>query len=567
MSQNDHFQITPYQFINKFKSFYASKIQNWYRGLPFFNKIKSPYNFLKTIESIYCRKIQNWYRGILCFKYCRMSNIIHLKNLLTNKGVNVNLTNKNKDTCLHSLCYENFIDKRLEKIKLLLSRKNLEIDKLNKFNMTPLMKACYMGFTDISILLINNGANSFLIKESNFFPGNILHSPLYFACLPKYFSKKQKKFIKKQRFKKGLPLYESKHKIVRYLLENQKSNEYERYELGICLHKATKYCFIKIIKLLLQYGADINYIMFNQRPIHVLLNKYDILLRRHNYTEKNYYKVLNLLIKNGSKLNEDRKNLVKSTLEVAINRIEDSNVVKILLENKAKPNVIIRKDENESLLLNCIKYIYLNQIYLKIIYHKEIGDFLSDREYKGFIKQYEDFINIINLLLKYGANPNIKNKYGNTVLFYAYLNGDINLINTICMYNKINFSKKYINKFIKINKITFLNSWHFYTFEFPEIITDQYRKVIQYYDMVKYWTPWHFMVNLQEYFTSRELIMNNIIKRKFQNKINFDSCTCIFDQEEDHKNDSDCKKPSKTLQQLINSHNMEDVHKCELKEL
>ena len=83
--------------------------------------------------------------------------------------------------------------------------------------------------------------------------------------------------------------------------------------------------------------------------------------------------------------------------------------------------------------------------------------------------------------------------------------------------------------------------------------------------MVKYWTPWHFMLYLQDYSTSRELIMNNIIKRKFQNKINFDSCTCIFYQEEDHKNDSDCKKPSKTLQQLINSHNMEDLHKCELK--
>ena len=90
-------------------------------------------------------------------------------------------------------------------------------------------------------------------------------------------------------------------------------------------------------------------------------------------------------------------------------------------------------------------------MYLKIIYHKEIGDFLSDREYKGFIKQYEDFNNIINLLLKYGANPNIKNKYGNTVLFYAYLNGDINLINTICMYNKIHLSKN-IYKQIYYNK-------------------------------------------------------------------------------------------------------------------
>ncbi len=107
-----------------------------------------------------------------------------------------------------------------------------------------------------------------------------------------------------------------------------------------------------------------------------------------------------------------RDNAGKTPLYYAM----DSNTVRSLLEAGAEPNM--RDSKGQTPLLSMLSYLNNNSHF----YAVDSGDLYSETR--------EDAKEVITFLLKYGADPNISDKKGNTPLQFAR-NIDENLVNLL----------------------------------------------------------------------------------------------------------------------------------------
>lgn len=110
------------------------------------------------------------YKGRTLMHYAVIGNNSGVISLLAKSGVNANVCDDTYNTPLHFAVDHNSYYSVLELLKL----ENIDINALGEFDQTPLHRAVIGGNLDIIKLLIDKGADAFLVDEKN-------ESPLDYA--------------------------------------------------------------------------------------------------------------------------------------------------------------------------------------------------------------------------------------------------------------------------------------------------------------------------------------------------------------------------------------------------
>lgn len=153
-----------------------------------------------------------------------------------------------------------------------------------------------------------------------------------------------------------------------------------------CLMSAIELNNLEMIKLFLEHEADVN--ILDNDENNCLLKMF----RRNKIQNKNDVEIVKLLIKYGANVNfVNEYPVLSEAIDITSNF--GPEVVELLLENEADPN-----------------YIYGNETVLLEIFESYQKSTISN-----------DLLNV-PILLKYGANPNILDKFGNNAILLAIKN-------------------------------------------------------------------------------------------------------------------------------------------------
>lgn len=125
---------------------------------------------LKQIDLYHINPNTRIYKGRTLLHYAILGDNIEIVNSLCNFGVNINLCDDNYNTPLHFAIIQN----SYKMIETLLKIKNIDYNALGEFDQTPLHKAVVIGNLKIIKLLIEMGADPFMVDEKN-------ESPLDYA--------------------------------------------------------------------------------------------------------------------------------------------------------------------------------------------------------------------------------------------------------------------------------------------------------------------------------------------------------------------------------------------------
>nr|WBF70210.1 putative ankyrin repeat protein [Megavirus caiporensis] len=197
--------------------------------------------------------------------------------------------------------------------------------------------------------------------------------------------------------------------LINLLLDLGADVSIQNTQKNTCLTLAIELNNLEMIKLFLEHGADINIV--NSDKNNCLLKMFC-----HNkFQNKNDVEIIKLLIKYGANVNFVNGYTVLSEA-IDITSEFGPEVVQLLLENGANPN-----------------YIYNDQTILLEIFESYQKSTIDN-----------DLINI-PILLKYGADPNILDKYGNNAILLAIKNKfPLEFINLLIDNNaNINIINKY----------------------------------------------------------------------------------------------------------------------------
>jgi len=127
----------------------------------------------------------------------------------------------------------------------------------------------------------------------------------------------------------------------------------------------------------------------------------------------------------------------ETPLSIAINNDYDIEIIELLLDNGANPNIIINENGDTPLIYSCINGI---QELFELLLEKKCDVNLQNNEGNTALlismgNMDDDFIN--TLLLSYNANPNIRNNNGESALSLAIINLDITNIRLLLLKSKI----------------------------------------------------------------------------------------------------------------------------------
>ena len=196
-------------------------------------------------------------RGL--FAACQQGHL-HIATLLLNvAGIDVNLTNRRKETALFSACQYGHV----EIVQLLLARKDTAINKGNELQMTPLNIACYKGHFDVVKALL--ARNDISVNQPN---SNGI-SPLFYACQGHFFDVVQVLLLVKgidvnQTKKSGTsPLSMASERgfvdIVHVLLDSGGIDvDQADHDGGTAMFHVCTLGRLGVLLLLLDNGADVN---------------------------------------------------------------------------------------------------------------------------------------------------------------------------------------------------------------------------------------------------------------------------------------------------------------------
>ena len=112
----------------------------------------------------------NIYKGRTLMHYAVLGNNSGVIPLLAKSGVNANICDDNYNTPLHFAVERNAYYAIVELLKI----DNIDINALGEFDQTPLHRAVIGGNIDIIKLLVDKGADLFMVDEKN-------ESPLDYA--------------------------------------------------------------------------------------------------------------------------------------------------------------------------------------------------------------------------------------------------------------------------------------------------------------------------------------------------------------------------------------------------
>nr|WBF70325.1 hypothetical protein [Megavirus caiporensis] len=361
---------------------------------------------------------------IIACKFSNTTSNIKTVELLLDHGFDIDYTDKLGFTALMIACRYSNTTSNIETVKLLLNQgANINIQTKNGW--TALMSASVFTRTDSNIptvkLLLDRGADLESINKDKY-------SVLTFVC----------------RYSDST----SNTETLKLLLEKgAKVNIINKYRENL-LMVACKYSTIKTIEILLQYQVEVNYSgKYNWTPLKIAIT----------YAKsQNVVDIIKLLIKYGANVNyPSESNSFQSVLDLAIKY--NSIVMDLLLKSGINRNInnrgidpwsliniyenIINPDnDNDSSEGNCMK-----------IYKNTSNQNINDNPSKN--KIYVNILDIYYDLVINGININIQNSDGSTALILASKHYDIDLIKILldsgCDYNMIDKYGRNMQSYLK----------------------------------------------------------------------------------------------------------------------
>jgi ankyrin repeat protein len=299
---------------------------------------------------------------------------------LVSKGHNIDTNNQNNQTPLHQAIYLN----NIELVRLLINHGASPFIK-NKEGLTAIEFAFDLHRMEIILTLINNDfLNSDPIIDAIF--DNSL------SRLKQLLGDNKKKINQELSSAFYTPLhyasYNGKLQIAKYLIENGADINVQTLDLYTPLHFAIKYGHVNLAKYLIEQGADINLQTYKKEAaIHISI-------------AKGLYSLSKLLIDKGADLTMSAEH--GTPLHYA-EMYGDLKIAKHLIKNGSDINAF---DDNKDTVLH-------NAIY---------------KEYK---------LEFVRLFLKYGADINLKNKYGDMAIDIAIKQGNTEGLKLLNHYLKI----------------------------------------------------------------------------------------------------------------------------------
>ncbi len=389
------------------------------------------YEILKAISKnrLLYDSFSNKINKKLLLKAYQDKNIEELRSILKNKVDPDLVKNKNDLSLLHSACIEG-----IENIaKLLLEYGANPNLKSKEQSYTPIHCAARNGHTKIIKLLAKSKNINFNIEDKKGF------TPLDYALIYKHFETMKalldigtKKINKPENYKKiTYEEYKSNHnKNLEIIFKSGIHpdlcrDKYERTLLfAACLSRD-----IDKIKLLLKYGANPNLQgkdKYGYAPIHCIAQSGDIDL-------------LKIIINNSKvKIDFDIKDKSNHNAMYHAFKYKKFKMMEIIKDSGSKEipkfeNAIIIKEYNENNIEN-LENIFKSGIHPGSYVNNDGITLLHIASYdKGKIE-------MIKLLLKYGANPNLKGtKYGYSSIHHASQKGHIKIIKLLASCKNINF--------------------------------------------------------------------------------------------------------------------------------
>ncbi|AVG46670.1 ankyrin repeat protein [Acanthamoeba polyphaga mimivirus] len=350
---------------------------------------------IKTIEllldhgfDINCTDKQGFTALMIACRHSNTTSNIETVKLLLNRGANINAQSNNGWTALMSASVFSRTDSNIETVKLLLG-KGADLESINKHRYSVLTFVCRYSDSTSNIetlkLLLEKGANIHIINKYR-------ENLLMVAC--KYST------------------IETIEILLQYQVKINYSGKYDWTPLKIAIKYAESQNVVDVVKLLIKYGANVNYPSESNSFQSVL----DLVIK-HNPI------VIDLLLKSGINRNINNRGIDPWSL---INIYEN----------------IINPDNNDSSEGNCMK-----------IYKNTSNQNINDNPSKN--QMYVNVLDIYYDLVKNGVNINIQNSDGLTALILASKHYDINLIKILldsgCDYNITDKCGQSIQSYLKYN--------------------------------------------------------------------------------------------------------------------
>ena len=304
-------------------------------------------------------------------------------NFLLDNGANFDATNNyGHTTLMYAILH------KIDKVKLLISM-GADVTKKSSEDQTTLMYAIQSSNIDIVELLLDKITDEtqrieFINQVGTYY------SALMYAVMYNDFDM-VKLLLEKGANPNIISKYGNTALNSAIMFSNEKYYYYNKEKYKIPTHEMTN----QIVTLLLNYGADPNLKDNHKKTALIHAAEYPT-----KYPTKGYY------------YKEDPGNAY-------------SEIVQVLLKNGAKPN--LKDNAGKTALIHAAEYP------TKGYYYKEDKEDPDDKEDPGtfaFVSKMNAYSKIVYVLLKYHANPNLKDDYGKTALDYAKPDSDISILLT-----------------------------------------------------------------------------------------------------------------------------------------
>jgi len=288
----------------------------------------------------------------------------------------------NRDEALSLAC----TDGKEELVELLLS-KGTDTEHRDKKGLTPLMLAASAGHRKVVEILLNHGANIEALNEE------AKDTALALACLGGHF------------------------KTVELLLKRGANKEHYNINGFTPLIMAACGGHANIFKLLIATGVEINSRIYSKQGLSPLMMA----------ASNGHVAAVRVLLEMGSDINVLNEDTGYTALTFAC-FFGKHEVVKLLLENK--PNVTSRDEDGFTLLqLSASRgFVEVGRVLLDYGADVNAPPVPSSRDTALTLASEKGLVQLVDLLLKRGAQVDMKNKNGNSALWLAANGGHLRVV-------------------------------------------------------------------------------------------------------------------------------------------
>ncbi|AZL89598.1 purine phosphorylase,ankyrin repeat protein [Megavirus baoshan] len=378
-------------------------------------------------------KYHNLVANPLFIFYGRRLDDLEMINLLLDKGVDINSSGPNKSllSCVISYYVQSHTRKKgdiniIYQIIILLLERGADTNIIENDGLFPLFllikKFHKFDFRDLIIKLIKYGADINLSNsKKKTILSHLIRKKRDISLIE--FLLKLKPNMNHQNYLSNtylmIAIMSRNQELIKLLIEYGSDVNYINNSMENCLFMVIKYgCDISIIKLLIEYGANVNFSSYEM----------SILAKALHIKSVNGPEIVGLLLKNGADPNyfyKGRTALI-DIFFYANNNSNKNNIDNIqnLFKFGADPNILDIKNNNA--LLFAIKNRFSLEV-INLLIAKGTNIHITNNENKtALMYAIENIIidceychQVVNLLLDHGINANITDLNGQTALIIA----------------------------------------------------------------------------------------------------------------------------------------------------